>query len=86
MQYAEDFYCYLLKNGWRPEQAREVLPNSLKTEIVVKGNIREWRHALKLRCSKRAHPQIQALMLPLLDELKNKIPVVFDDIFPASAR
>ena len=73
-------YNYLIENGWRPEQAREVLPNSLKTEIVVKGNIREWRHCLQLRTSKKAHPQIQALMLPLLAELKTKIPVVFDDL------
>jgi thymidylate synthase (FAD) len=80
MQYAEDFYGYLLKNGWRPEQAREVLPNSLKTEIVVKANIREVRHIFQLRCSKKAHPQIRALMLPLLAELKARVPVVFDDI------
>lgn len=73
-------YRYLINSGWRPEQAREVLPNSLKTEIVVKGNIREWRHMFGLRCSKKAHPQIRALMMPLLAELKEKIPVVFDDI------
>lgn len=73
-------YRYLINSGWRPEQAREVLPNSLKTEIVVKANIREWRHMFTLRTSKKAHPQIRALMLPLLTELKEKIPVVFDDI------
>lgn len=77
---SEMTYDLLLSQGWRPEQAREVLPNSLKTEIVVKGNIREWRHMLGLRCSKKAHPQIRALMLQLLAELKTKIPVVFDDI------
>jgi len=76
----EEYYQFLISKGWRPEQAREVLPNSLKTEIVVKGNIREWRHMLELRCSKKAHPQMRALMLPLLAELKEKIPVVFDDI------
>lgn len=79
---AELTYTELLNAGWRPEQAREVLPNSLKTEIVVKGNIREWRHIFQLRCSKKAHPQIRALMLPLLAELKQKLPVVFDDIYP----
>jgi thymidylate synthase (FAD) len=73
-------YCWLLGHGWRPEQAREVLPNSLKTEIVVKGNIREWRHIFRLRTSKKAHPQIRALMMPLLTELQSTIPVVFDDI------
>jgi len=77
---AEEHYIFLLNNGWRPEQAREVLPNSLKTEIVVKANIREWRHIFTLRCSKAAHPQIRGLMLPLLKELKTKLPIVFDDL------
>ncbi len=80
MKNAEAYYNNLLKLDWRPEQAREVLPNSLKTEIVVKGNVREWRHIFKLRCSKAAHPQIRALMMPCMRELKEKIPVVFDDI------
>jgi thymidylate synthase (FAD) len=79
-QTAEERYRQLLKEGWRPEQAREVLPNSLKTEIVVKGNIREWRHCLTLRTSKKAHPQIRDLMKPLLKELQETIPIVFDDI------
>jgi thymidylate synthase (FAD) len=78
--HSELTYQKLLQEGWRPEQAREELPNSLKTEIVTKGNIREWRHIFQLRCSKKAHPQIRGLMLPLLSELKEKIPVVFDDI------
>lgn len=76
---SEKSYLALLQSGWRAEQAREVLPNSLKTEIVVKGNIREWRHMFSLRCSKKAHPQIRALMLPLLADLKARLPVVFDD-------
>jgi thymidylate synthase (FAD) len=77
---AETRYLALLESGWRPEQAREVLPNSLKTEIVVKGNIREWRHIFALRCTKKAHPQIRTLMIPLLSELKEHLPVVFDDL------
>ncbi len=77
---AEQRYCQLMAAGWRAEQAREVLPNALKTEIVVKGNIREWRHMFALRCSKKAHPQIRKLVLPLLEELKTKLPVVFDDL------
>ncbi len=80
MKEAEKYYLELLKSGWRPEQAREVLPNSLKTEIVVKGNIREWRHMFALRCSKKAHPQIRALMIPLLSELNRRLPVVFEDL------
>jgi thymidylate synthase (FAD) len=82
MEIAEAKYQDLLKGGWRPEQAREVLPNSLKTEIILKANYREFRHLLKLRCSKKAHPQIRNLLLPLLKELKEKIPVIFDDIYP----
>jgi thymidylate synthase (FAD) len=80
MRKAEWSYKDLLIHGWQPQQAREVLPNSLKTEIVVKANIREWRHIFKLRCSKGAHPQMRALMLPCLQELKEKLPVVFDDV------
>lgn len=78
MQASERWYNELLADGWRPEQAREVLPNSLKTEIVVQANIREWRHIFNLRTSASAHPQMQALMKPLLDELRGKLPVVFD--------
>ena len=74
--------CYkkMLSKGWKPEQAREVLPNSLKTEIIMKCNFREMIHILRLRTSKKAHPQIRALFLPILAELKQKIPVIFDDI------
>lgn len=77
---AEDSYKELLLIGWSLQQAREVLPNALKTEIVVKANIREWRHILKLRAAKAAHPQMYALMIPLLIELQDKVPVVFDDL------
>lgn len=73
-------YESLLHEGASPQEAREVLPNSLKTEINVKANLREWRHIFELRCSKAAHPQIRALMLPLLKEMSEKIPVVFDDL------
>ena len=78
--YAEQTYKSLLEAGWQSQQAREVLPNSLKTEIVVKANIREWRHIFKLRCSKAAHPQMRALMNPLLKELQEWHPIIFDDI------
>ena len=55
--------------------------NSVKTEIVMTCNIREWRHVLNLRCSPAAHPQMREVMLPLLTELHEKIPVFFDDIY-----
>ena len=80
MKNAEEAYLNLLRQGWRPEQAREVLPNSLKTEIVVSANMREWRHIFKLRTSKAAHPQIRELMLSCLKGFRKEIPVLFDDI------
>lgn len=63
-----------------PEKARSILPNSLKTEIVVTMNLREWRHFFKLRTDKAAHPQMREIACKLLDELKERIPVIFDDI------
>ena len=77
---AEQRYLILLNQGWSPQQARSVLPNSLKTEIVMTANIREWRHILGLRTSKAAHPQMREIMIPLLKEFQEKLPVLFDDI------
>lgn len=77
-------YNYLISINATPQEARTVLPNSLKTEIVCTANIREWRHVLKLRTSKAAHPQMQALMIPLLKELQEKLPVLFNDIVTES--
>lgn len=77
----EEDYLEQLDLGAKPEEARDVLNNSCRTEIVVTANLREWRSSiLKLRTSPAAHPQIRALMMPLLAEFKEKIPVVFDDI------
>lgn len=78
---AEKAYMKLIDLGASPEQARCVLPNSLKTEIVMTCNIREWRHVLNLRCSPTAHPQMREIMLPLLAEFHEKLPVFFDDIY-----
>lgn len=80
LQQAEGFYGRLLNQGWRPEQARSVLPNALKTEIVATYNLREWRHIFKLRTMGRAHPQMREVMIPLLAELKVKLPAFFGDI------
>ena len=77
---AEKGYFELLKLEATPEQARSILPNSIKTEIVMTANLREWRHFLKLRTAQAAHPQMRELTIPLLKELKEKIPVIFDDI------
>jgi len=77
---SEDAYMQALKYGWTPQQARSVLPNSLKTEIVMTANIREWRHILKLRTSKAAHPQMQETMIPILAEFRELMPILFDNL------
>lgn len=77
----ETAYIKLLEiGGWKPQQARSVLPNSLKTEIVMTCNVREWRHFFKLRTAGAAHPQMREIACPMLDEFKQLIPVLFDDI------
>ena len=77
---AEAYYFDLLASGATPQEARSVLPNSLKTEIVVTTNLREWRLILNQRTSPQAHPDMRELMLPLLAELKDSYPVFFGDI------
>lgn len=77
---AEDAYLSLLAEGWQPQQARSVLPNSLKTEIVVTANLREWRHIFRLRTDKAAHPQIRQVIRPLLTAVRAEVPVLFDDL------
>jgi thymidylate synthase (FAD) len=77
---AERAYLDLLISGASPQEARSVLPNSLKTEIVVKANLREWRWFFKKRADVAAHPQMRQIVLPLLKEFKARLPIVFDDI------
>lgn len=77
---SEYMYMSMLRAGCTPQQARCVLPTATKADITVTANYREWRHILKLRTASDAHPQIRALMLPLLHELQDRIPVIFDDI------
>lgn len=76
---SEIYYFALLYEG-KAEEARSVLPNSLKTEIVMTTNIREWRHFFKLRCSKAAHPQMRQIAIMLFEQMKSKYPVFFEDI------
>lgn len=80
MKACEDTYFKLLDIGLLPQEARAVLPTSLKTEIVMTANCSEWHHFLKLRTAKVAHPQMREVAIPLLEDLKAMIPVVFDDI------
>jgi len=76
-QTAEQNYNVLIENDVSPQIARSVLPNCLKTEIVMTANFREWRHVFKLRTSKAAHPQIRELMEMAQNQLSMLIPEVF---------
>lgn len=80
MKAAEWYYKDLRRDGWGPEKAREVLPNALKTEIVMTANLREWRWVFSQRTTKNAHPQMRELMLGLLEDLRKQIPVIFDTL------
>lgn len=83
---AQCAYFDLLNSGASSQEARSVLPNGIKTEVVMSTNYREWRHFFKLRAARAtgpAHPQMEEITRPLLEELKTLIPVVFDDIIVA---
>lgn len=83
---AESAYFALLDWGCAPQEARSVLPNSLKTEVVMTANIREWRHFLRLRCSPAAHPQMLEVATQLCELLHERVPVLFDDILCADKK
>lgn len=83
MSDVEMYYFAMLGEGCAPQEARSVLPNSIKTEVVMTANYREWRHFFWLRAARKtgpAHPQMEELTVPLLYEVSGLIPVVFDDI------
>jgi thymidylate synthase (FAD) len=83
MAIAETSYLDLLAGGASPQQARAVLPNSLKTEIVCTYNLRQWRHFFRLRTvgtSGKPHPQMLEITVPMLERFKQLLPVVFDDL------
>ena len=86
MRVAESDYMMMLNAGRTAQEARSILPNSIKTEVVMSTNYREWRHFFKLRAARAtgpAHPQMEEITRPLLEELKTLIPIVFDDIIVA---
>ena len=80
MEDAEKHYMKLIELGATPQIARSVLPNSTKTNITITANYREWRNFFKLRTTLAAHPQIREVTVPLLKELQQRIPIIFDDI------
>lgn len=77
---AEKHYLKMLELGASPQLARSVLNNSTKSDIVISANPREWRKIMQLRTENVAHPQMREVMQPLLDEFKQLVPVLFDDI------
>jgi len=80
MQAIEAAYFKLLELKATPEEARSILPNSLKTEIIATMNMRQWRHFFKLRTGSASHPQMREIAVPMLQAFQEKIPVVFEDI------
>lgn len=81
MLHCEEIYKKLRSLGCKPEQARSVLPNSLKTEIVVTANLREWRYIFQIRgVNKHAHIQMREVIIPLLYDVKTIASPIFDDI------
>ncbi len=78
--HAEKNYFSLLNSGASPQIARSVLPTCLKSEIIMTCNFREWRHFLKLRLAKGAHPQIVIIAQMIKDILINHYPEIFSDI------
>ena len=79
MKKTEASYNELIEMGAAPQEARSILPNSLKTEIVITMNLREWRHFFRLRTSKKAHPQMRQISRMILEYFKENIPAVFED-------
>ncbi|MCR5797345.1 MAG: FAD-dependent thymidylate synthase [Eubacterium sp.] len=80
MEDAEKHYFELLELGATPEEARSVLPNSLKTEIVVTMDLRSWRHFFRMRVDSHAHPQMRQVAREAFDIFKEKLPVFFADL------
>lgn len=78
MASCEIVYQDAIEAGWTPQQARGVLPNALKTEIVMTGNMREWLHFFTLRTATTAHPQMQEVANMLLVDIRRRVPVLFD--------
>lgn len=74
-------YLNLIENGYKPQQARQVLPNALKTELVMTGFLSDWIHFFELRCAPSAHPDAQKLAKELLVKLNEMYPGKFDELY-----
>lgn len=80
MKLSETAYMEMINNGCKPDLARDVLPNSLKTEINMTANLREWRHFIRMRASKFAHPEIRLLAKKVYEEFVKELPEIFSDL------
>lgn len=80
MDFIEREYIAMSKNGATPDQMRMILPHSTAAEVTMTANIREWKHIFELRCSKRAHPSVQQVMIPLLLYFKEKMPEIYEGV------
>lgn len=80
MSFIEKQYLKMSSLGMKPDQLRLILPHSTAAEVCMTANLREWRHILKLRTAKAAHPSVRQIMLIILNKFKEEIPIIFDDI------
>lgn len=83
MENAERSYFRMIELGATPQEARSVLPNSLKTELVATMNLREWRHFFRMRADLAAHPQCREVAQMLLERFAEEYPVFFEDLIKA---
>jgi thymidylate synthase (FAD) len=77
-----DAYDRALTNGWRPQEARSLLPNALASTIAVTGNLRSWRWIFLARTTQETHPDFRRVMIPLLKVFQDRIPLLYNDITP----
>ena len=82
MVVCQEAYKQLMKEGWRPEEARSVLPTAFASTIAVTGNLRNWRLFFLMRTSKETHSDFRRITIPMLKEFQKTIPLLYDDIVP----
>jgi thymidylate synthase (FAD) len=82
LAFAEETYRKLLGAGWRPQEARSVLPNATAATISVTGNLRNWRAFLLARTTRETHPDFRRITIPMLEAFQKSIPLLYDDIVP----
>lgn len=82
----EDTYKKLIGKGWKPQEARSVLPNALGSKIVMTCNLRNWRHFLLMRTTRETHPQCREVTIPHLQVFQERIPIFYEDIVPMASQ